>query len=907
MTKIGCISFFLCCYLPFAFGNGILVEQASAGLVSGEPGEVVTVVLRVENETGEDMKAVPSWQLPDGWQAISSGQPFSLPAKTSILQLFSVHIAQQAKAASFPLQYRVSHLTDLAFSGTASFQIKVKEIKKLNLMVAQAPEFVVAGEEVSADFVLQNLSNKGHHINLVPKNCLLEENEQIYLEANETKVLKVRAATMPTLRHSSRVFMKIHANITSDPDAKAYASRVVRVLPQAGQEMTEMQHLPVRATLSHLLRRWKNGQSVSGFQGELYAQGSLDEAGKNQVELLLRGPNQFELSQLGRYDEYYASFENEKVYAHLGDKTYTLTPLTEFSRFGRGIEASITDGGGYEFGGYYQRPRFFPGVEEETAGYIRFHYAQGQQVGFNAMHKKYSEGRGDAVLMSLHGTYQPWGHTSLEGEISRGHSRTSWGSAFLLRGDSRPLNKLHLATNFIYADKFYPGYFTNSISFYAQASYQLSKRLSLQLHLNQDERNAARDTLFGLAPWSRLYQFGAGYKLDGTTSLRGYLRHNELKDRMPGKKFHFKEDLLRLQLVKNWNGFRLSLTGETGKRENLLKPPPQRFAKTNRAFFNINYRISQRLSVNAMAQYYWYNRFSERKDRQWIFGGGVNSMLTPFTRLHFSFQNNYLQEEYYRNRSLLDLDFSHQFGKRKNHEFSFSCNYTLLQRTQEQTDFSLQTNYSWNFGLRTQGKKASQGVYGQILNKGAKTVEGILLHLNGRQAMTDSNGSFSFENVPPGRYFLMLDPTTINLHDIADVPIPMEVVVEAAMDKTVSFGLTRSANLTGKIELEPEKKKTGLSNKKGGQMMFMFEMTNGKETYRRISGKGNQFEFTDLRPGKWTLRILNDDGYRGLYFERTEWELELLPDESKELKINLLRKKRKIRFQDQLSLTSSGD
>ena len=69
----------------------------------------------------------------------------------------------------------------------------------------------------------------------------------------------------------------------------------------------------------------------------------------------------------------------------------------------------------------------------------------------------------------------------------------------------------------------------------------------------------------------------------------------------------------------------------------------------------------------------------------------------------------------------------------------------------------------------------------------------------------------------------------------------------------------------------------------------------------------NFFEFPDIRPGKWKIRILNPNGYNGFYFKHVEWDLDITPGVVKTLKVKLLRKKKKIKFQQKLSLTSAGD
>jgi len=905
MTKPGLILplLWFCC--SFAFGNGIFIEQVGKVKNMCDPGGVATVVLRIENQTSHEVKAKPTWSLPAGWSTLSDDMTFNLPAGQSILKLFSIRVNAGAVAGEFPLAYKISDLLRPGISGEIRLFFEVKEVTDIQLTPADAPGSVVAGKDVHASFILQNLGNTEQRVVVSSQNCTLEEKGPFHLAPFESKVLRAKAKTLAVLEREGRIFMNLSASLQNNPTIETAASQVVRVLPQVERQKADGHQIPAYFRLSHITRQWRDGARTNGFQGEFYANGTLDKAGENQIEVRLRGPDQFGMLALGQYDEYYATFENSTYYAHLGDKTFTLTPLTEYARYGRGVETSVKTEG-YEFGAFHHRPRFFPDIVEETAGYLRYQSSEGQQFSLNALQKKFAGDRGDAVLMSAHATLRPWKHTTFEGEIARGAQQMNWGNGIFMRVNSQPVRRVRVATNLIYADKYFPGYFTNTLSFYGQTDYQASSKLAFSFFINQDANNASQDTLFAISPWSRSAQLGLSYNFGKKLVMRCFLRQNEMKDRMPSLKFHFKEETVRLQLVKNLEKFQLSIIGEAGNRENLLNLPEDRFSRTYHAILDIRHQIGQRLSVVGNAQHHWFADYSGKERKQWIFGGAVHSQLSPYNRLRLAFQTNYLLEEYYRNRNLLDLNFSQKLGKMRNHELSVAANYVLLQRTQQNKDLSLQVNYTYHFGVRTTGKIIQQGLKGQITQAGATSVSGVVLTLNGQSVKTAPDGSFSFENIPPGKHYLMLDPTSVQLHDVPDVAMPIEVTVGPGNDAWVSFGLTNSVAVKGQVAIEPEKNPIQTAGNQEVRPIFIFEMTNGVETFRRLSGENGHFEFPDLRPGKWVLRILNGGSLNGFYFERTEWELDLPPGSATDLNMELLRKKREVKFQDKLPGNSTG-
>src|SRR6185436_13600930 len=106
------------------------------------------------------------------------------------------------------------------------------------------------------------------------------------------------------------------------------------------------------------------------FQMELSGAGSLDEAGKHRVDFLLRGPDVQNASLFGERDEYGASYHGEHWDVDLGDRVYSLSPLTEKHSLGRGAGVKW-HGGATSAGVFYMTSRYRQHNTEELGAFVR--------------------------------------------------------------------------------------------------------------------------------------------------------------------------------------------------------------------------------------------------------------------------------------------------------------------------------------------------------------------------------------------------------------------------------------------------------------------------------------------------------------------------------------------------------
>ncbi|AZB31665.1 hypothetical protein EB354_21740 [Chryseobacterium balustinum] len=168
-------------------------------------------------------------------------------------------------------------------------------------------------------------------------------------------------------------------------------------------------------------------------------------------------------------------------------------------------------------------------------------------------------------------------------------------------------------------------------------------------------------------------------------------------------------------------------------------------------------------------------------------------------------------------------------------------------------DFIFSLRYTLRMNIPTQKIAEYTTLSGNIKNLGVKKVEGIRLIMGNHLSVTNKNGDYLFKNVNPGDYVLAIDRTTTEINDIADINVPVSLIL-TGKENIYNFGLTSAAKIQGKIEYkehESNLKFAQLSTRKKKNENLIVEVTNGNQTFRKLVLLGDYFDFTYLRQGDW--------------------------------------------------------
>ncbi len=885
------IVFILIFFTASVRGNDISILLLNDSLLTAQPGQVMTVAAKLLNNSNDDSEIKTKIEVPPSWKIINSGNDLLLKSNEARVTVFSFYVPIDAPAKKHTVSFNALDATSSKLLAVKTFIVKVPEQAKITLNAVTAPKFLLAGDEINAKFVVKNAGNTTQTIHIETYKCVLKGKSSFTLAPNRTKTLEVTAMTLPEINTKILYSFRVVAKIKGIENATVHANQLVRVIPNGNHKDDAVQSFPAHVRLIYLARNNVKDEFVSGYQAEVFAKGNISDSGDDNFELRLRGPDRFHLSTLGLYEEYYGYYGNKNFSIALGDKNYELTPLMEYSRYGRGIEGKV-----YIkkmcAGVFYQEPRFYSGITKGMAGFMEYAFSDKHQLSINYLRNTYSTDKRTANLFSIMGHFELTDKTRLEAEISKGIRNGRKGTGVYLQFYSKQIHRLSVASTLIFAGKYYPGYFSNTRKIAVNANYNATDKWNFSISANQDEKNTAQDTLFGIAPLSDRYQAGVTYRLAKNTKLSAYAGKYELMDRMPLLKFHHRGRLLKIQFQKRKNNLFFSLTGEAGKTENLLRASDNRESNTYRGYFDGTYKISSRYNLRSFVSFLHQNIYLEEKPQQWIYGASIHALFFKSTKLDLYFQNNYTLDEYYRDRSLFELSIRQRIKNR--HEFSITSRYALLQGFAHKKDFAINVNYTWFPNIHLNKKQNKGNLNGRITSRTKGALSDILLTLNGQTVATDTGGNFQFKNINSGEYYLMLDKSSIAATEISSKAMPVVVKISPGNTPFVSFSLLEAASLSGKVIAE----KTTLHR-------YVVEITHDDETYRILTEIDGTFEFSGLRPGRWTARILKGGLQKNQYFKREYFEITLSEGKTKDINFVLKEKKKQIHFSDKNFIISS--
>lgn len=865
------------------------------------PGSLSSIVFNIKNESAFAIEYnINTKTSSSDIVAIINNVNVTIPPDSNIIYIVPIKISKQARPGNYNLSLLIRNKQDDSISEITKY-VNVAEDLNISMSLLNSPKYVLAGDTIESQFILKNQGNVSQSILLNSRGGeLLEKN--VILKANESKVIKVIRITDEKLARRVNHTMDLTA-VASDSTlvpVKQYSSVDIIPVNPVGEDIYH--RFPIYASLSYMYMR-DRGVDQKGFQGEIYGRGTLSDQSELELRAITVNPVQF--NAFTPYEEYFISYKNKNTFAHLGDKMFSSSFLTEYARYGRGAELNVQINK-LEIGGFYNRPRFNQNITDEVNIYSTYSIHSNLNITGGYLFKKLDNTRNYLTTQSFldgkaHLPYLIMNTSIIKGfdistELALSRLDRIKGSAYRIYANGN-FEKLSLNLAYMYASPKFAGYFNNSTTLNGNIRYRLSKKIDLMGNYVQDAQNFQRDTLFLAAPLRNNIYYGINYQYANSGNVFLYSGYQKYKDRQTIKRFNYEEYFVRMNLNQSWKKLNFNLEGQLGFTDNFIT---QNSGTTSYISTQIGYSIFNS-SFNILGSVNRSSRYNEIKENQIYYGGSIISRITPSTTFNLFYQNNYLPEEYYKDRNLLEATIKQQIGKW--HRIDISGRYMLQQGQIGHRDFIASLKYTAILNVPTKKIANYASITGHINNLDGKSLSGVRVILGPYQTVTDNKGMYIIKNIKPGEYFISIDRTTIGIDEIVENHQAKNIYLHDKSEIIYNFQVSKAAKINGKIRASIPPKSTSLSksgndrNKKKEDRVLI-EVSSGETVYRKLCALNQEFDFTYLQPGEWTLKIYPTD-LNSKYKIGTElFSFELRPAETKNIIVPIIVNEPVIKYQN---------
>jgi uncharacterized membrane protein len=911
---------------PVADEQGKGVEVRAAGGLSSEvtPGKVVTGSFLVTNTGSRAETLVDELRIPPGWETLipQAAVPFTLNAGERRARIIAFSVPSNAPAGSYRLTYGAHGNRDPDVSGSRSFAVVVMPVHRIEIVVAEKPDFVVAGKPFTVRVRVMNRGNSAARIRMDLRGNLeypvAPQQTALTLAAGQSELVTVTVTTNDLLKRKETYVLNIKAVTETAQGVPATVTKdaVLFILPGKPEQVDLYQRVPARLTMIGALQ---DGQH--GGQAELAGGGNIDEEGKKRIDFLFRGPDLQNKNIFGLREEYRFNYFGETLNVLAGDQGYSLSPLTEQSRYGRGGGVNFrrpTFGAG---GFYLTTPGQSPQVKE-AGGYLAYQPIDRLGLKANVLHKETDPAAFRHELTT--NLYSIEASTAWDKKLAldleygygdnSGVTRTNGnGYRIDLKGE---LGGARYVFEKTYADPRFFGYYRDSDYTSGALSFPLYQKLIGNISYRSYQNNLDLDPLVGSAADEESYRGGFSLPLPTGTNFSLAYEDYRKKDRMAfSPQFNFRERFFTAGAGQTFKWASLQGYLVSGIIDNNLTGSRNNPVENYSLYASFFPTARQAYSLYARAGQDLYGDSPQRTKSV-----GVNATWRyQRASLNLNYQINNMASDTNGRADVLMSSLIYTLPN--NHAISFRSRWISSQNgVAGETSYLL--SYTIPLGIPVGKKKGIGGIEGTVSDAEGKPLPKVVVEVGGLTAMTDSDGGFTFPGFKPGSYYLTVEQGSIGMGRITTEKMPLSIEVKGGETSRVSIEITPSCRVNGRLSLRQSdhsgnvqreakpnqvrefslKGLEGAGNKDKSALKLvniLVEISRDGESIRQVTDDEGRFSFYDLRPGRWTVKVADDNLPPYHYVEKESYPVELKSGEDQVVVIQVLPRVRKIQMIDE--------
>ncbi len=862
-----------------------------------QPGSTQTIVLNVKN-TGKDTANLKlDFKIPKPLRALIFNKKATVyPGKTKNI-LVPISIPRATGSGNYNLSFSILKNNSVVAKQNVGFNVaKITDVK---VSLIGKPEYARTTDTISARFMVMNNGNARETLTLRSNNGRIKGGNTIQIPPDSTMFIDLEILNDPETYEIEDQLIDLFAEIGGLQQSVG-DQEIIKVYPIKTKKIDPFFRLPITANMNYFTQN-TNGEYINSlFQFQISGRGAIDVDNKHRVSFSYRGPGAVRIARIGNFSQKYFTYSNDSTSLFIGEKTFGLSELTENFRFGTGIEVKTSYHKKLFTGAYYNRPIFQPEIAQQVG--THFSYVAKGRFTYRINSLMNYLRSGEVInLTSIQTNLTNFNDWRVAAEISRSFGGTNNGNAASYNVNFAQ-GRFKLASNALYADKNFKGYYNNSLFVGLNSGYNW-KKVGLIINANYNDANPNLDTVFSVAPISLFLSSGVISRIGNSLNLQLQGIYREKADRLSTKNFDYNEQRIRLTLNYKRGNFSSRIMSEAGNTvNNLGNTPLTRFGYDVQ--LQLSYRPKQNISLNSFSQYLVNNRFTNEQSQFVLYGFDANYNFRKKFDLGVEYQNNYLIEDLYNDRNLFNFRLGYDITPMQS--INVLANYGILHQIPVRREWFLSGNYVMRIGVPLKRITELGSLRGQLINSGVKSVDNVVLMLDGQLITTDEDGYFTFNNVRPGHHQLFIDRATIGVRDLPDQKLPIEVDIFPEVESTIQVKMTLSAKVTGKINLVKTQRTVQSSKQEVGFPSIIVEASNGEDKLlTRADGEGN-FVFGSLRPGKWTIRMIPTYWKDEFLLRKPYVTLELEAGQEEDIVLEISPKVRQIRFLNKKTIKVGG-
>lgn len=890
-----CIYIFLVLINFNAFSQGsvwITHLPAPDTLQSGKHFTLVFVV-NVKNENVDSVKARIT--LADGWNVLSE-RKFVSSDNSSARFFYSIFTPTKAIAGYYKVRFDT--YIEERLRGFKVLDLRIKEVRNIEILPINSPEFLKEGALYESEFLVQNLGNRSESLTISsPRGILEGQTQNVILLPNTSIVVKLKQI-IPLTSQSSWTATSEIVVLTKGKAEPYRGFSSVPVFAAKPPKTDSYRRFPIEAG-GTLLSYSLGNNNQNSYQYFVTGNGSIDAKQRHFVDFNIRGPSQRFFPVVGAYDNYSLGYnfkENLKIVA--GDYFLTFNNLMEFGRYGRGLLLQ-GEHGKLSSKIFFQKARFYPFQKESYGADLALNIREGLNITASYFSKTTFDRKEwfktDMIGLGVKALRT---NLNLETELAVNKVFVKYDFAFFNRFFfSR--NRISISNNLIYSGKNFFGFYNNSQLMITNIGYYLTKKIGVGINHNYSLINPSLDVLvYNTSPFNNVLMFYSSYDVNSQNRLFLHYTIGQRKDRQEPATYDYHENIgnlnynLNTKKVRTFSQFRYGYTrnklaivndGLTSRRVyfSSLVQPSFRVVKTVWLGGYFEHQYTSRFSMLNEAEHYFY------------YGGTINAFYKENFSASLMYRNNYAPDELHQIRSFLDASITLNL---KHHRFSLSGGRVFHPnpdlRGQNTLFFSI--TYALKVNVPVSRIKNVGRVMGKItgLTPDVRR-DGILVSVGDKQYLTDHLGGFVFDNLVENKYTMTLKKDYQHAGVISTVKMPLEISVVKDSTSYIEIPLSKTGTVSGSVTLENS------VNSKIDLPFMLIKLYNDKASIITDLKPDGEFSFKEVIPGIWKLKAFFSGENTGFLIEMDEREIKVTADKNQTVHFTVKQRERRILFSDQ--------